>query len=535
MKKALSKKDIIIILLVAASALIFFLMEIYTPNVPNESTLTNLTEPVQSNDLNSNAVDAKSQASTKPVETNVSQYMCGFAPDGVNGFIEEFSLPQDCSQPVGIAVDKTNKIWIAATLTGYLILFDPSQKKFIDAVKIPNWNTERYFGSMVWAMEFDASGNLWFVDQRNNAIWKYLPSNGKFEMYKIPTVGSYPSSIVFDTQGKLWFSEIFGKKIGLLDPVLAEDNTSKGITEYTIEGLDFETLGPVSLSNDKKKLWLTAVKYPEGGSILSFDIQSGTFSLHSSLKGSAVPVGIVEDTRGNLWINDHATNLFFSFDPVSKKIVKYSTSLPTSRNNTTTLPYWNLIRNDHLWFNEHEGNAIAYFDIENSTLVEFKIPTGSEKWGNTSNPLKFSVDNFGSVWFTEWTENKLGFLDNNKLKNLPIELRISETRIFLNRETLDEKSLQVYVIPKQVESNNRVVMTAAGSISPSGRLWNLTGEFNITEFRFPSSENPKEAMASPVEFIIKPTKDLLPGNYTLSIGARYADVTYSKMIELIVS
>lgn len=59
-------------------------------------------------------------------------------------------------------------------------------------------------------------------------------------MYKIPTVGSYPSSIVFDTKGKLWFSEIFGKKIGMLDPVLAEDNTSKGITEYTIEDLDFE-------------------------------------------------------------------------------------------------------------------------------------------------------------------------------------------------------------------------------------------------------------------------------------------------------
>jgi virginiamycin B lyase len=385
---------------------------------------------------------------------------------------------------------------------------------------------------MVWAMEFDEAGNLWFSDQRNNAIWRYLPPTSEFEMYKIPTPGSYPSSIVFDTEGKLWFSELFGKKIGLLDPVLTEHNTSKGITEYPIENVDFETLGPLSISNDNKNLWLTAVKFPEGGSILSFDIEKRLFSLHNSLRGSGVPIGIVEDDRGKLWINDHATNLFFSFDPITKKIVKYSTSLPTSRNNTTTLPYWNLIRDGHLWFNEHEGNAIAYFDIENATLIEFKIPTGSEIWGNTSNPLKFVVDNFGSAWFTEWTENKLGFLDNSKLKNLPIELNISKNRIVMDRKTLDEATVRLYVTPQQVDSNNRVVMTAAGSISPSGRLWNLTGEFNIKEFRIPNAEKFKEPVSYPIEFILKPTKDLLPGNYTLSIGARYADMTYSKIIEL---
>jgi hypothetical protein len=71
MKNALSKKDIVIILLVVASALIFFLMEIYTPNLSNQSRLTNVTEPVQSNDLNSNIVDAKSAGSITPVETNV--------------------------------------------------------------------------------------------------------------------------------------------------------------------------------------------------------------------------------------------------------------------------------------------------------------------------------------------------------------------------------------------------------------------------------------------------------------------------------
>ena len=113
------------------------------------------------------------------------------------------------------------------------------------------------------------------------------------------------------------------------------------------------------------------------------------------LKGSGVPIGVAEDNAGILWINDHATNLFFRFDPKTSQITKYSTSLPTSRNDTTTLPYWNIFKDNKIWFNEHEGNAIAYFDTDNSTLVEYQIPTRGVLWGNTSNPLKFALDKEG--------------------------------------------------------------------------------------------------------------------------------------------
>jgi virginiamycin B lyase len=144
------------------------------------------------------------------------------------------------------------------------------------------------------------------------------------------------------------------------------------------------------------------------------------------------------------------------------------------------------------------------------------------------------MDNNGSIWFTEWTENKIGMLDEKKLKNLPIELDVSPNKIVLNSQTLDEKSLIINVTPKEVQPNNRVIMTASGSISPSGRLWNLTGDFSANEFKFDNMSNINQQTPYPVEFVLKPTKDLLPGNYTLSIGARYGDVTYSKMIELVV-
>jgi len=44
-------------------------------------------------------------------------------------------------------------------------------------------------------------------------------------------------------------------------------------------------------------------------------------------EGTRVPVGIAEDVNGVLWINDHATNPFFRFDPKTSIVKKYSTLL----------------------------------------------------------------------------------------------------------------------------------------------------------------------------------------------------------------
>jgi virginiamycin B lyase len=252
--------------------------------------------------------------------------------------------------------------------------------------------------------------------------------------------------------------------------------------------------------------------------------------------GSGVPIGIAEDDKGRLWINNHATNLFFMFDPLTEEVVQYSTSLPTSRNSTTTLPYWNAFRDGKVWFNEHEGNAMAYFDIANSTLVEYQIPTRSEIWGNTSNALKFALDSKGSAWFTEWTENKIGVLDSKKLDDLPIWLSLSNDKIILDRRNLageQEESLQIFVYPNRTNLEEPVKMMVAGSMSYSGRLWNMTGQFSEDLFYFPKKGG-SNILPHIVTLTLEPTQDLVPGNYTLTVGARYDSMTYSKIVSLVV-
>jgi virginiamycin B lyase len=467
----------------------------------------------------------------KQVAGETKKYICGTSFEKNTEYMGEYSIPLPCSQPVGIAVGRDDRIWIAATWPGYLLVFDPQLQAFQDFIEIPDWNTKGDFGSMVWGMDFDGNGDLWFTDQLNNAVWRYYVSDERFEIYKVPTPSSYPSQIAFDPEGNIWFSEIFGKKIGMIDPESAANNTTQGIIEYELPAdLDFETMGPVTMSRDNRTLWFTAVTFPDGGHLVGFDINSKDFEVYSLPKQAGVPIGIAEDDKGRLWINDHATNLFFMFDPSTQQIVQYSTSLPTSRDNTTTLPYWNAFRNGKVWFNEHEGNAIAYFDIQNLTLIEYQIPTKGEVWGNTTNPLKFSLDNKGSAWFTEWTENKIGFLDAAKAGDLPLSVSVSKNRVVLDRTNVDGETVEVLVYPfKQSPQDDDIVkMTAASSISKSGRLWNVSGTFSEDAFYFTEVNNPHK-----VSFTVKPTsKDLVPGNYTLTVGARYGSVTFSKIIDL---
>lgn len=541
----------------------------------------------------------------KQIPKKFINHLCGTTFPKSTYFIKEYSIPYFCSQPVGIVVNtgeqnqlaneqqKGNEtIWIAATWTGHIILFDPKKGFFSEFIEIPNWKTDDVFGSMVWDMKFDKNGDLWFTDQLNNAIWRYFVNDKKFEMYKIPTRGAYPASIAFDSQNRVWFSEIFGKHLGMLIPSMVENNTTKGIIEYDFKdkiNQKFVTMGPLTIPknktinnnsvaidttdqnsfiSDKKDqkipreiIWFSTMDYPEVGSVVRFDINTKEFDVFELPKNAGIPVGIVEDNQGRLWINDHATNLFFMLDPSTGKTKQFSTSLPSTRNSTTTLPYFNELRDYKLWFNEHEGNAIAYYDIKNSTLVEYHIPTRSKIWGNTSNPLKFTIDSNGSIWFTEWTENKLGLLESSKIDNIPITMNVSKNKIILDSSDSSKVDFVDILIFKNINSktdkksegifetnsykNKQVKMIVSSSLSKSGKLWNVTGNFSDNNFFISeisasndqtideSEDNVLKNQFKKIRLELKPEEGLVPGNYTLTISARYDNtITLSKIIDL---
>jgi virginiamycin B lyase len=201
---------------------------------------------------------------------------------------------------------------------------------------------------------------------------------------------------------------------------------------------------------------------------------------------------------------------------------------------------YNAYSDGKIWFNEHEGNAIGSYEPENKTLIEYHIPTRNSNWGNTSNPLQFTIDNNGSIWFTEWTENKLGLIKKEKINQYPILMTLSKDKIILDSKSGKSDNVDVFVYRNNISNsqvsneipNGPINMTATSSTSKIGILWNLTSKFSNNLFYLSNISN-KDPYK--VNFEIDPSNNIVPGNYTLTISARYDNsITYSKIFDLVV-
>lgn len=538
--------------------------------------------------LNVSGVDYDSKSYPSNLRISVFQtlsepdkpLLCGDNKIHSNYYVKEYITPILCSQPVALTVDKDGKIWLASGKSGTIQVFDPKSEKFEQAIKIPNWpNQTRNIGSMIWDIKFDRIGNLWFTDELSNSIWKYSVSEGKFENYRLLAEGGYPLSIAFDSDNNVWFTQVFGKRLGFIEPSKTISNTTEGVSELDMsKQINFQTMGPISngynfsgrndnnesSDNSGKVVWFSTAVFPIGGQIIKYDIDNESITIHDINYTHSVPFSIAEDESGTLWANSHIANLFLSLNPNTGAVKQYATSNPSSSGNLTTLPYYNEYKDGKIWFNEHYGNSIAYFDIKNNKLVEYHIPSHNPLWVNSSNPLRFTFDNEGSLWFTEWTENKLGVIYADKLNQLPISLNVSKSNITIDSQSGKGDSIEVAVFlnptlsnamtnSSDVEDSNiksesleklirkpsqNLTFAVTSSISKDGKLINMTSKFSDSGLSnssdlIPHNQLPK--MGKPITKLltIEPEKGIIPGTYTLTISAKYEDeLTVSRIIDL---
>jgi len=536
------------------------------------SSLLTLTNPLVVYAMTNAASHSEhmSEMNHDPSNTTTSEEdkkrFCGDDIPNSNLYVSEYTLPIQCSQPVGIAVDKDNNIWIASGKLGSLLVFNTKTLEFDKIIKIPNWpEQKRIIGSMIWEMKFDKNGNLWFTDELSNSIWKYFTKDGKFENYRLLEEGGYPQSISFDSDGNVWFTQFFGKRLGFIDPSKVITNTTEGISELDMsKQIDFQTMGPISngfgftntntnTTNTNETLWFSTAIFPMGGQIIKYDIPSESLTIHDVTYTHSVPFSIAEDENGMLWANSHIANLFFSLDPHTGAVKQYATSNPSASGNLTTLPYYNEYRDGKVWFNEHYGNAIASYDPENKTLVEYYVPSQNPLWVNSSNPLRFTFDNNGSIWFTEWTENKLGVITKDRLDQIPITLGVSKNKLVLDSKNNKSDSIDIYIhenilnaskiinsttgneAANSINKSLNITMDVTSSIAKNGKLTNLTSSFsqdNITSGKKPADETGPSPQLN-TTLTIAPTKDVIPGNYTLTVSAKpNKDITVSKIVDI---
>jgi virginiamycin B lyase len=185
---------------------------------------------------------------------------------------------------------------------------------------------------------------------------------------------------------------------------------------------------------------------------------------------------------------------------------------------------------------------MARFDPSNMKLTEYWIPTQNRLWSNCppsgsnngssqtcgiANVLQFSIShNNQQVWFTEWSENKIGKLDAKS--HLPFSVVIaSQKELTVKRG--ESRDIKVKVTASQSApsfAKSNIHMIASGTFSPTGDFGNSTGYFSQEIFSM------SDVKSKQVTFTFRPSMDLNPGKYMLMIGAEDEYISNLRAIKL---
>jgi virginiamycin B lyase len=183
--------------------------------------------------------------------------------------ITEFLVPTANSAPFGIQWDNTNGVlWFVESAGNKITKFDPTTSSFTE-YPIPTTNSNTQYLAIdptgtIWFAETNSAGvigslnpatgafnefrtptptgvpvgityasNLvWFTMYGANKIASFKPATGTFTEYPIPTPNTNPWSLIVDSSGIVWFTEVQATSgsggIGRLDPTIAS------FTEYTL-------------------------------------------------------------------------------------------------------------------------------------------------------------------------------------------------------------------------------------------------------------------------------------------------------------
>ena len=510
-----------------------------------------------SNDLSDKLIESSRNAA---IDKFQNQFCGNNTRPNSNEFVNEYVLPTTCEMPLGIAVDNNaSKVWYISTKNGILGSYNTKENRFDHERTIPIWRSRQnpIDFSQVWTIKVDRENNIWFTDEKQNAIWRYNNLLKTFEIFNIPEKSksfgtTYPVSMDFDSSGNIYLVGIRSPSLWFANVTEMRNGTSDGISRIPIPlqgfaGIDPDLIstGSVIVDENNNTVWLSMLAFAKKGEIFKYDINSKTFKVFELPPDINSPVGITLDNNDDIWVTDHGTSIFYKLDHSNGRITKFVTSQASSRvfgrNSTSeegayTLPYWiQKGSNGSIWFNEHTGNKIAVFNPINMTLVEYWIPTQNALFGQCqpdsanncgiANLLQFSVGTNNDVWFTEWSENKIGRVDS--YKEVPFSVSSSEKEVTIAKGKSAEIRLNLQTSSTlSSSSDNTINMIKSGTFTPTGDLGNSTGSFSEQSFSIANG------MSKQISFIFTPSSDLKSGEYMLMIGAENNAISYMKAIKI---
>ena len=468
---------------------------------------------------------------------------CGVGDPKSTTYVKEYRIPTLCTQPLAIKVAPDGNVWFVESNVGQIAKFDPVLEKFTE---YENELWPESARTMSWGMDYSSDGSMWYTDGSFDSIWRFDTIAETYDAVSYPESqeGSLPQKLTIHGSNFI-VNDFTGSKITFFD-------LSQNIEEITYSSIVAPI--PNSFTGDydidsENNLWYTNWVPDTTGMLLKFNIEKYKQDSFLTSTGMDIPVedyfevydfpkdlntanGLSIDENDNVWIVDTSSSFFFKFDPKTKQFTKFVTSTPqkSTYGNATGIikspisrPYWSETdMNGNLIFNEQTSNQLAVFDISNERLVEYMVPSKNPNWadcGEKSNSdcgvaqiFGFDVTDNG-IWFTEWAENNIGFVDTKK--SLPFSVQINSDYVSLKKGETKTISMTVNSVGNSGNINFNSGHTASTATLSSDLL--ISHDF----------VNPNE-----ISIIIQASEIALSGDYKLLLGIYNSEVNVSKYIDV---
>jgi cysteine-rich repeat protein len=183
-------------------------------------------------------------------------------------------------------------------------------------------------GSYPHTLRFDAQGKMWFTLSKSNHVARFDPLTAQFTYYRLPPadpaeVGlSIPVPYGCDVapDGKIWWSQLFGQRVGQLDPATGQIRDWK----------------PPFYGPRRLRVGANGIVWVPGygsGVLGRFDPTIERWKVYDLPTGIALPPGYGTSEQpyaldanrqtGDVWITGSASDTLIRFDPTGERFSAY--------------------------------------------------------------------------------------------------------------------------------------------------------------------------------------------------------------------
>lgn len=468
---------------------------------------------------------------------------CGSGDAKSTPYVQEFSIPTECTNPLAVVTDYDGNVWFAETNTGKLGKFDPNTQTFSEFDN-PSW--PKGGRSMMWGIDYSPDGTVWFTDEAYDSVWKFSPTSKKYQRIAFPSEGnSLPQRLQFDGS-QIIVNDFTGNKLTFLDPTQID----KDLNYLSVPSpVDNAVTAGFAVDADNN-VWYTNWVFQQNGVLVKYDQNGFQKSVANSSEDSLplldfiqvfqlpndifAPNGAVVSDDGKIWLADTSSSHFISFDPQSEQFTQYVTSDPqflTYGNYSGVIktpisrPYWiDIDPMDRLVFNEQTGNTIGVMDLKTEKLVEYSIPSRNQFWGDcgdipncgVAQVFDFAIHG-DKIWFTEWVENNIGVIDTSKA--LPIDVELESNT--LTMKAGESKNINFILYPNSQNDISDVSLVMSNTHDFIDVVTNSPKIFQL------DSDGPR-----PIDATVSVNDDAVPGTYKILLGGQTDNVSVSKYVTL---